>query len=224
MNIFEIITLAVLLATVSSQNSHSALVHDSMPQMSSAGISPAVQGFVNRTGSLFGSAQLAGLINYLNSASSFYKSDEEQNLRYIQRSMTDAFGGSYNYYGVIIQINETYSYSDWVVYNAGGENYAALAPGVNRINPTWSYLVYLIEGYRNYVYMFEFSRGSGISIDKVRSINDAIYKYDGSAACTCQNTRSIAAALKKSDGQDWYVICQSYGKGVSSYSFVPVKN
>jgi hypothetical protein len=57
--------------------------------------------------------------------------------------MTTAFGRSSAYYGVVIQINSTYTYSNFVVYNVGGATFATLAAGINKISPTWSYLVYL---------------------------------------------------------------------------------
>jgi hypothetical protein len=175
---------------------------------------------------MFGAAELVSLKNYINSASTFYRDDVEQNLRYIQVCMTAAYGGTTSYYGVVIQSNSTYSYTDAAFYNAGGENYATLAPGVNKISPTWSYLAYKLtaQPYLSFVAMKAWGQGSGVNASTATAIQNIIYKNDGSAACTCKNTYAISDALESYDGQQWNAICQSYSASSLTYSFVPVKN
>jgi hypothetical protein len=160
----EIVTLVILIASVSSFNLKT-VVGKETHQVSPISTTSGVQGFADQVGSMFGSSQLNSLINFINSASTFYRDDYEQNLRFIQNSMTTSYGGSTNYYGVVIQRNSSYSYTGWNVYNAGGENFATLAPGVNRINPTWSYLVYstYVQSYLNFAYIKAWGQGSGIS-------------------------------------------------------------
>jgi hypothetical protein len=192
--------------------------------LKSVGIPSGLQGFPNQTGSMFGAAELVSLKNYINSASTFYRDDVEQNMRYIQVCMTAAYGGTTSYYGVVIQSNSTYSYTNFAIYNAGGENYASLAPGVNKISPTWSYLAYKLtaQPYLSFVVMKAWGQGSGVNASTATAIKNAIYNYDGSAACTCKNTYTIAIALNTYDGQDWNVVCQSYSASSLGYSFVPV--
>jgi hypothetical protein len=138
---------------------------------------------------MFGSAQLNSFINFLNSASTFYKDDKEQNIRYIQSQMTTAYGSLTRCFGVVIQINSTFSYSSMVIYNAGGQNFATLAPGINRINPTWSYLVYShsVQLYLSFEYISDWGQGSGINASTAEVLKGLIYNYDGTSACTCGN-------------------------------------
>jgi hypothetical protein len=199
--------------SASSFNLKSLSLSKDAPQLGSANIQSGLQGFGNRTGASFGAAQLSSLINFINSASTFYRDNVEQNLRYIQNQMTTAYGGSSNLYGVILQSNSTYTYTNLAVYTANaGENYATLAPGVNNIYPKWSYLVYSIyvQSYLTFDYISYWSQGSGVSASTGDVIKNVIYKYDGTSTCTCGNTYSIATALNSYDGQSWNVVCQSY--------------
>jgi hypothetical protein len=212
MKVVEIVALAVLLASVSSFNLKAISINKETLQLGTGNIQSGLQGFTNRTGSMFGTAQLNSFINFINSASTFYRDDVDQNLRYIQSQMTTAYGASSTYYGVVIQINSTYTYSNWIAYNAGGENFATLASGINKISPTWSYLIYsvYVQSYLNFVSLRSWGQGSGISDSTATVIKNVIFSNDGTSTCTCGNTYSISGALNKYDSQSWNVVCHTY--------------
>ena len=59
--------------------------------------------------------------------------------------MDTEFGSKNTSYIVFILHNETKSINYFQrFYNLEGCNYALLAKGINKINPTWSYLIYKV--------------------------------------------------------------------------------
>jgi hypothetical protein len=227
MKFFETITLIILFLSVTSFNLQKSSLAKEIPPLKSVGIPSGLQGFTNYTTSMFGAAELVSLKNYINSASTFYRDDVEENLRYIQVCMTAEYGGTSYYYGIVIQANSTFSSTNLAIYTAdSGNNFATLAPGVNKISPTWSYLAYLVpaQPYLSFVAMKAWGQGSGVNASTATAIQNIIFNYDGTAACTCINTFAISGALESYDGQQWNAICQSYSASSLTYSFVPVNN
>lgn len=112
-------------------------------------------GFSNQTGSCFGESELNSLIGFLSKASTLYRSDLKENLKYIQQNMDASFGTSNERYNVFIQNNPS-SISSYLVYPSGqgGCNYASLTFGINLVNPEWSYLV--VKNYYSYVPEFKY--------------------------------------------------------------------
>jgi hypothetical protein len=105
---------------------------------------------------------------------------------------------------------------------AGGENYATLGPGINLINPTWSYLVYATNvQYLPLVSITPTSgQGSKITPAKAQMIQDSIKANEGEE-CTCKNVGSINYALSNRYCEDWGVICHSTN---SIFALVPAES
>jgi hypothetical protein len=59
-------------------------------------------GFGNQTGSGVVAGQVSAFINYINSASTIYRTDEESKLRYISDQMNTAYGITGYTYSVIL--------------------------------------------------------------------------------------------------------------------------
>jgi hypothetical protein len=108
-------------------------------------IAANLKGFPQVIGGSFGDEKVGSLLNFINAASTIYRDDLEKNMKYIQANMQAAFGNDNYTFNVLIQSNSTPSITDRHVFNVQGDTYASLAPGVNLINPTWSYFVYILQ-------------------------------------------------------------------------------
>jgi hypothetical protein len=93
---------------------------------------------------------VSAFINYINSASTFYRDDISSRLKYISDQMNTAYGKSGYTYSVYLA--SSYGAFGWSIYSVYGV-YASVAPGVDRINPSTSYMFVLQDsfGRRDYL-------------------------------------------------------------------------
>ncbi len=113
-------------------------------------ISSGNLGFGDQTGEGVVAGQVSAFINYINSASTFYRDDKESKLKYISDQMNTAYGINASYtYSVYLAYDYDYT---WYIHTYGGV-YASVAPGVDRIYPRHSYMFGLQKnwGIRDYV-------------------------------------------------------------------------
>jgi hypothetical protein len=106
-------------------------------------------GFGNQTGSGVVAGQVSAFINYINSASTFYRDDIESKLKYISDQMNTAYGRSGYSYSVYLAYDYDYS---WSIYNYFSV-FASVAPGVDRIYPRHSYMFVLQYNYGSRDYL-----------------------------------------------------------------------
>jgi hypothetical protein len=102
--------------------------------------------------------------------------------------MQAAFGSKDINFNVLIQSNSTPSISSRFVINDHGDTYASLATGINAINPTWSYFVYILPNRQrnfNLEYISQMGQGREMSEATANTIKDIILKQDGTGKCTC---------------------------------------
>ena len=106
--------------------------------------------------------QVSAFINYINSASTFYRDDINSKLKYISDQMNTHYKKNGSYYTYSVYLAYDYLFS-WFVYSYYSV-YASVAPGVDRIYPTHSYMFVLQKNYgsRDYV-AFENQKGIGIN-------------------------------------------------------------
>ena len=170
-------------------------------------------GFPNKIS--FGSEKANTLINFINSASAIYRDDIKQNLLYIHACMTAAYENDGDF-GIIIEGNSTSTHTDSFIY---GGNQASFAPGVNLINPSWSYYAYFMDqaDERKMEYISPSGRGAGIDDARAARLNEILKKSDG-LICKCSNTPWWQ--LSQADGgHRWNVACHS---GPIMHAYVPV--
>ncbi len=176
-------------------------------------------GFGNQTGSGVVAGQVSAFINYINSASTFYRDDVESKLKYISDQMNTAYGISAGYnYSVYLAYDYDYS---WSVYNY--YVFASVAPGVDRIFPRHSYMFVLDinNGIRDYVALMD-QKGIGIDSNMESVIRNTILAYESYSSCICStnDTSNIASALKSYDNSPWTVLCSSgYDMSAQVYSY-----
>jgi hypothetical protein len=120
-------------------------------------------GFGNYSGSGVVAGQVSAFINYINSASTFYRDDIESKLKYISDQMNTHYKKSGYVYSVYLAFD--YDYGTWVYKYF--EIFAAVAPGVDRIYPRHSYRFNLQKdhgshGSRDYV-SYVNQKGIGIN-------------------------------------------------------------
>ncbi len=112
-------------------------------------ISSGNLGFGNATGPGVVAGQVSAFINYINSASAFYRDDDESVLKYISDQMNTAYGITGYTYSVYLALKKAFT---WGIYPYGGV-FASVAPGVDRTYPSASYM-FVLEynwGSRNYL-------------------------------------------------------------------------
>jgi hypothetical protein len=70
---------------------------------------------------------------------------------------------------------------------------ASFATGTSAINPTWSYFVYILDRYDNWVLEYEpqLGLGKGMSVATVNEIKNIVLKRDKTGKCTCRQVLSI---------------------------------
>lgn len=100
--------------------------------------SPSVGGFPNKI--TFGSEKVNTLINFINTASILYRDDYKQNILHIHASMTAAYENDGDF-GIVIEGDSSSTQSAAVMFG----DYASFAPGINMVNPSWSYYCYFIN-------------------------------------------------------------------------------
>jgi hypothetical protein len=142
--------------------------------------SSSLQGFPNHIGETFGEDKANTFLNLINAAASFYRDDMEKNLKYLQTNMQAAYGEGNETFSVVIQVNSTTSITDTFIYNIWGNTYASFATGASVINPTWSYFVYILKKYDNWVlnYVPYLGQGKGMNVDTVNEIKNIVLKRD----------------------------------------------
>ncbi len=96
--------------------------------------------------------QVSAFINYINSASTFYRDSIYSRLNYISDQMNTAYGKSGLSYSVFLSSSTYGSTNAMKIYSVFGV-YASLSAGVDRINPSTSYMFVLQDsfGRRDYL-------------------------------------------------------------------------
>lgn len=172
-----------------------------------------LKGFSNYTGSTFGTSQLSTLINFINSASSFFGTDIGKNIQYIKSNMDASFADANSKYNVALELVPTPDFGAATIYCDGGSNFAYIGTGVNLKNPNFTYLVYKLTVQPNnaaWSYISnEYARGKGLTEQQGTSISDAVIGVDGTRACDCSQTSTILTRLQNVITAQWNVICQS---------------
>jgi hypothetical protein len=173
--------------------------------------SSSLQGFPNSIGDTFGKEMANTFLNMINTAASYYRDNMEKNLKYLQNNMQAAYGKGNETFSVVIQANSTASITYTFIYNTWGDTCASFATGVSAINPTWSYFVYILDRYDNWVLEYEpqLGLGKGMNVATVNEIKNIVLKRDKTGKCTCRQVLSIQLDLNMSDGQYWNVVCHS---------------
>jgi hypothetical protein len=195
---------AYLLEETSKSSPHSPLIL--------AAQSSGLQGFPNYIGETFGEDKANTFLNLINAAASFYRDDMEKNLKYLQTNMQAAYYRKGNQtFSVVIQVNSTTSITDTIIYNNWGNTYASFATGTSVINPTWSYYVYILERYDNWVleYVPQLGQGKGMNVATVNEIKNIVLKRGQTGKCTCRETVFIQLDLNQFDHQYWNVVCHT---------------
>lgn len=121
-------------------------------------------------------------------------------------------------FGIIIQGNSTSTYTNTFIY---GGNEASFAPGVNLINPSWSYYAYFMDQTddRKMEYIPPSSRGVGIDDTRAVGLNEILKKSDG-LICRC-NEVPWGRLSNYDGGRRWNVACHS---GPIMHAYVPVQS
>ncbi len=165
-------------------------------------------GFGNQTGSGVKAGQVSAFINYINTASTNFRDDDESVLNYISFQMNTIYGYTDYTYSVYLALEKAFT---WTIYPYGGV-YASVAPGVDRIYPRHSYMFVLEKnwGSRNYLASVN-QKGIGIDSQTEFVIRNIILKYESYSPCICSTTdnQNIAYALQSYDKNNWNVICSA---------------
>lgn len=174
--------------------------------------------FNNFSGAGVRNEHITAFTNYANSASAFYKDDVEANAKYIKEQMDEQFGApNLNFFVVIQTDNVRFSWLVWVT----NENVVGSLAGINRVNPSWSYLFikFLAPATGpDYVLITPGSKGDGITSDIENAINDVINTYESGSSCTCNDgeTTNIGYGLINGIGAPFSTICDASGS-ISAY-------
>lgn len=174
---------------------------------------PSVGGFPNKIS--MGYERVNSLINFINAASVLYRDDLKQNILYIHASMTAAYEND-GEFGIVIESDSTNTQSAADMFGS----YASFAPGINLINPSWSYYCHFIDksDERKLEYIPSEGRGAGIDDARAARINEILKKNDGNH-CSCSNVPSYE--LEYSIGSRWAGVCHS---GPTAHAYIPVKH
>lgn len=127
--------ILICILLLASALSFSIKASDPLSKMTNT---PSVGGFPNKI--TFGSEKANALINFINAASTLYRDDYKQNILYIHACMTAAYEDD-GEFGIVIEGDSTYTQTAAIMFG----NYALFAPGINLINPSWSYYAYFID-------------------------------------------------------------------------------
>jgi hypothetical protein len=134
--------------------------------------------FNNYSGAGVRQEQITAFTNFANSASSFYKDDVTANARYIKEQMDSQFGSEGQNFFVVIQTEqERFSWLVWIT----NENLVASLAGINRVNPTWSYLFLKFlapSSSPDYATITPGSIGSGVDSDTQSLIESVVNTYE----------------------------------------------
>lgn len=130
-------------------------------------------GLGNFTGSKTTQQQVNSFINYINSASSFYRDDTSARLSYISTQMNTTYG-SPDYGFSIVQQGEYPNYGFYL--HSTTQVFASLASGVDKLYPTYSYLFAKEPSNGNdRVYFFGLGQqGEGMDFNLAYGIKNAI--------------------------------------------------
>ncbi len=134
-------------------------------------------GFGNLTGPGVVAGQVSAFINYINSASTFFRDDEESKLKYISDQMNTYYkkNGSYYTYSVHLAYDNGYDWNIYYYYSV----YASVAPGVDRIYPRHSYMFALQYNYGSRDYLASVNqKGVGIDSKMEVVIRNVILTYE----------------------------------------------
>lgn len=142
-------------------------------------------GFKNETGSNTTQAQVISFINFINSASTFYRSNTAARLNYISEQMNASFGLPGFGFSIIQQGNDSNNFgwgtkSDIPVY-------ASVASGVDKIWPPNSYMFIQEADYKTRrVFLWSPSQiGNGISYELSTEITKIILDMEKNRTCSC---------------------------------------
>jgi hypothetical protein len=172
--------------------------------------------FNNYSGAGVRQEQITAFTNFANSASSFYKDDVSANARYIKEQMDAKFGSEGQNFFVVIQTEEErFSWLVWIT----NENLVASLAGINRVNPTWSYLFlkFLAPSTSpDYATITPGSKGSGVDADTQSLIESVVGTYEsgevgGTCNCDDYETQNIGYGLINGQGYPWSTICDATG-------------
>jgi hypothetical protein len=165
--------------------------------------------FSNQTGSGATQAQVTSFINYINSASTFFRDDTQSRLNYIADQMNSSYGSDGYGFSIVQQGNASCTWAI-LTYNSV---YASVAPGVDRIYPTYSYMFLKEPIYSGRAYLYGTGqKGSGINSTLEAVIKNVILSVETESSCLCYSgdSRSIATKLNEFDNGTWNVFCSAY--------------
>lgn len=129
-------------------------------------------GFKNETGINTTQAQVNSFINFVNSASAFYRDDTYTRLAYISDQMRKAYGKDNNNFSVLQQGNDKYFGQTGFTSD---QFYATVAPGVDKVFPNNSYMFFnSISGDDRFFVNFVGQKGEGIDSSKETVIKNII--------------------------------------------------
>lgn len=165
-------------------------------------------GFANYTGINATAAQVSSFINFINSASTYFRDDTKARLNYISDQMNKAYGRSGVGFSVVQQGDE--AYFDWFIYSFS-KSYASVAAGVDKVFPRQSYMFIVQPDFSERVFFSEVGqKGSGINSTFETVINNIILAVETSSTCECKgNSGSIADKLRDYEYGLWSVFCSN---------------
>jgi hypothetical protein len=165
-------------------------------------------GFENYTGSGVSADKLAAYINFVNSASVYFRSDVVAKQDYISSQMNTSYGVSGCAYSIIE--DDGYFY-DWLLVSVNSD-LVSVAPGTDRTYPNKSHMYILQKGNISKIRLFlNGDRGFGMTPTLEEVIRNSVINVEsGSSYCSCfadKNAQRLAALLKNYDGGSWNTIC-----------------
>ena len=149
-------------------------------------------GFKNETGVNTTQAQVSSFINFINSASAFYRSDTAARLNYVSDQMNASFGQP----GFGFSIFQHGNNSNNVGWGSKSDIpvFASVASGVDKIWPPNSYMFIQEPDYNvRRVFLWSPSQiGNGISYELSIQITKIITDIETNRTCSCDNSKKIA--------------------------------
>ncbi len=137
-------------------------------------------GFSNSTGKGVDPSIIPNIVNLINGASGFYKSDVAANIKYIKASLDYIYGNvSINIHFVIYIQTEAYVTTSWSMEYVN--DWWLTLQNVNIINPAWSYFILKMYGPADlsvYSYLKLPDVGPGITQNTLSYITNAIITYE----------------------------------------------
>ena len=158
---------------------------------------------------------LKNFVNFANSASAFYKSDVQANIKYIKDQMDELYGSDDENFFVYIQTEDNVRFS-WYVWLTL-EYIVASVEKVNLINPGWSY--FFVKNFApkegdDYAFITKGVSGPGISKDVSSILSTTIKNYEPDEdACSCDDISivNIGNTLINYYGIPWNTVCDATG-------------